>query len=125
DLYATLVNAKPQALIRFVIVARNYGDTVLDGVQVADGLPPDTYFVPDSTLLVDSLTGPAGTPISDNRVTSGGITIDNLDPGASEDLYFEAVLGSNLPAGANHLNDSATVRAEGTDQIFNDTFVDV
>ncbi|HSX41192.1 MAG TPA: hypothetical protein VLF21_00945 [Candidatus Saccharimonadales bacterium] len=125
DKFATEDTAKAGETLDYVLTIKNEGNTQLTQVQVADGLPPYLTYVPGSTKLVNSLTGKAGKMLSDDRLTTGGVTIDNMDPGSTQYVYLKATIDPKLPEGTHHLRNSASVRAAGTNQIFNVAFTNV
>jgi uncharacterized repeat protein (TIGR01451 family) len=110
--------AKPGETLKYVLIVKNESNTVLTEVQVGDNLPPHLTYVPGSTLLINSNTGTAGKALGDG-ITTGGITIDNMNPGSTQYVYFKAVISKDIPAGNHRLRNVGIVRAKGTNQIFN------
>lgn len=117
-------NAKAGDTLEYVLIIKNEGNTVLKGVQVGDNLPPYLTYVSGSTLLVNSLTGSTTKTLADG-ITTGGITIDEMNPGSSQYVYFKAKLADSIPCGDHHLKNVGLVRATDTNQIFNVAFTNV
>lgn len=122
--FVTENSANAGDTLKYVLVVKNESNTVLKEVQVGDNLPPYMTYVKGSTLLINSNTGTTGKVLGDG-ITTGGITIDNMNPGSTQYVYFKTVLDKTLPCGNNRLRNVGIVRAQGTNQIFNVAFTNV
>lgn len=123
--YATSNTAKAGQTLSYVLIVKNMGNTTLDQVQVADRLPAGLTYVPGSTRLVNSITGSAGKTLSDEKLTQGGITIDDMAPASTQYVYFKAKVSDNLPCGNNQLKNLGFVKAKGLEEIYNQAITTV
>lgn len=122
--YVVENSAEPGDTLDYVLIIKNEGNTVLDEVQAGDNLPPYMTYVPGSTRIINSVTGKAGKALKDG-VTSGGITIDDMSPGAVQYVYFKVKLANDIPVGNRKLKNVGITRAKTTNQIFNVAYTNV
>jgi len=125
--YATLINAAPGDTIEYVIIATNTGTGSARTVVFGGNLAPYLTYVCGSSRLVDSNTSSAGEALpsaktgdcAGSAIVTGGQYVDNLYPGASENLYFQVQLGKCIPPGTHALQTVGTVRSGKGDQYYN------
>lgn len=122
--FAASNTANPGQTLDYALVVKNYGNTTLQKVVVGDNLPPYLTYVKGSTKLVDSNTGTAGKMLVDG-ITTGGVYVDDMAPGASETIYLKATLDKTIPCGDHPLKNVGVVAAQGLQQVYNVATTDV
>ena len=122
--WQTDINANPGDKIEYLITFKNEGNTVLNHVIVGDNMPPNVTYINGTTMLKNG-DNPNGLAITNDNVTKGGIDVGSYNPGATGYVWFQAQIGTDLPAGCNSLQNVGLVRPQGMNEIFNTAIVKV
>lgn len=96
--------------ISYRIIVRNTGNIAVSGVYVKDILPVYVNYIAGSTKV-------DGTVVSDQIITSAGLSVGNLAPGAQKVITFSGRIYGCPPVGGYNLVNTGYTRATGVNEI--------
>ena len=123
--WAVSNTASPADTLKYMITYTNTGNSTAKGVIVADNLPPNMTYVPNTTVITNS-NYPALKDTS-NAVTTGGIIIGDYAPGAVAYVVFQVKVpdASKLACGVTRFTNVGIAHPTGTPEYYNTATTDV
>lgn len=104
------VEAKIGDTVEYQVQYKNTGTTTQNNVVLKDTMPSSIVYTAGSSVLKNN-TYPAGTKVSDNIVTAGGINIGNYSSGSNAYMKLGAkVTDKGLVCGKNTLTNTVTAQ---------------
>jgi hypothetical protein len=131
--YAQSIVAKPGQTIEYVMIVTDFGDGQAHDVAFGVNQAPLQVPVCGSPRLVDSNTTSEGIHLSSRKPGScfgdgiyvGGTYVDDMAPGASEELFWKETLAKVMSPGAHSLKTWGVVGGKGIRQSWAPVVVNV
>jgi hypothetical protein len=108
----------PGAVAEVMVRVENVRDEALRDVVIGANLPPNTTYVPGSTVIING-NHPDGVPAGNDNVSRGGINIGHYETGAAGYVVFDLRLddATGFPIlGLNRLHTVGVARPEGLNE---------
>lgn len=114
--FVTNNEAKIGDTLQYEITVKNVGDVVAKHVVVADNMPAHMTYVPGTTYLMNSNTNQQN-KLQPDGITTEGVLVDDLAPGASEKMYLKLKFDADAPCG--DYKNVGWAQSNGSNQIYN------
>lgn len=98
------ITINPNEIALFTVSITNNGGTPVSGIRLLDMLPTGMSYRFGSTTVDGQVS-------SDDEITTGGLALDNLEPGANTNIQWSAVADVQLAAGPQQSQPQAVVTA--------------